>query len=128
MIPLGPTKSPSPSFNQPSLAMVTFPNGPILREGLFGWLLYELSFDPYGANTNLESCEEDRSTLKQRLAASFVEIERQNHSGTKQIKRENNDSKVRIIELSIEVKYKNMGTKDVGKNNCSVLRELIDLC
>lgn len=32
MIPLGPTKSPSPSFNQPSLAMVTFPNGPILRE------------------------------------------------------------------------------------------------
>ncbi|XP_038889441.1 peptidyl-prolyl cis-trans isomerase CYP23 [Benincasa hispida] len=51
---------------------------PTRREGIFVMPTERITIlSSYYYDTNLESCEEERSTLKQRLAASFVEIERQ---------------------------------------------------
>ncbi|XP_022144529.1 peptidyl-prolyl cis-trans isomerase CYP23 [Momordica charantia] len=51
---------------------------PTRREGIFVMPNERISIlSSYYYDTNLERCEEERSTLKQRLAASFVEIERQ---------------------------------------------------
>uniref|UniRef100_A0A0A0LHV0 PPIase cyclophilin-type domain-containing protein n=1 Tax=Cucumis sativus TaxID=3659 RepID=A0A0A0LHV0_CUCSA len=51
---------------------------PTRREGIFVMPTERITIlSSYYYDTNLDSCEEDRSTLKRRLAASFVEIERQ---------------------------------------------------
>ncbi|CAK9325987.1 unnamed protein product [Citrullus colocynthis] len=51
---------------------------PTRREGIFVMPTERITIlSSYYYDTNLESCEEERSTLKQRLAASFIEIERQ---------------------------------------------------
>lgn len=51
---------------------------PTRREGIFVMPTERITIlSSYYYDTNMERCEEERSTLKQRLAASFVEIERQ---------------------------------------------------